>query len=160
MYWRMPRSEWRRSSATRNREEFRDSVEVGTATGILAYDKGVAVGWCSVAPRESHAALLRSRILRPIDDQPTWSIVCFVIARSHRRRGVMTALARAAVDHAAASGAAVVETYPFDHATDAPIDDGSAFMGLVKVFRGAGFVEVARQARHVVMRRQIARGTG
>lgn len=34
----------------------------------------------------------RSRILKPVDDQPVWSIVCLFVHRNHRGAGVSTAL--------------------------------------------------------------------
>ena len=37
-----------------------------------------------------------SRILKPLDDSPTWSIVCLFIRKDHRRRGLSTALINAA----------------------------------------------------------------
>ena len=61
-----------------------DSSEV---PGLLAYDGNEPVGWCALAPRERYLRLARSRILKPVDGKPVWSVVCFFVARSHRRKG-------------------------------------------------------------------------
>ncbi|GAB4506196.1 MAG: GNAT family N-acetyltransferase [Anaerolineales bacterium] len=143
MWWRLTRAEFDRMKGEGNREAMRALVESVRVPGILAYAGGMPVGWCSVAPREEFGALARSRVLRPVDDAPVWSVVCFFVDKAHRRRGLTVALLRAAVDYAAAHGATVVEGYPTDpKKADAP----AAFLytGTVSAFRKAGFVEVAR----------------
>lgn len=50
----------------------------------LAYHEGHSVGWCSVAPRGEFPRLERSRILRPVDRQPVWSVVCFFVDKPYR----------------------------------------------------------------------------
>jgi len=128
-----------------NRLAMKALVESGRVPGILAYSGGVPVGWCSVSPREEFGALARSRVLRPVDDAPVWSVVCFFVGKAHRRRGLTVALLRAAVDYAAAHGAAIVEGYPTEpKKADAPAV--FLYTGTVSAFRKAGFVEVARRS--------------
>ncbi|TLN17233.1 GNAT family N-acetyltransferase, partial [bacterium] len=108
MYWRREGA-WEGGNGDANREKMHTLVQGGTLTGLLAYAGSDAVGWVSVAPRVDYAALARSRVLAPVDEQPVWSIVCFFIQRGWRRKGVMRALLRGAVDYAAAHGAHIVE---------------------------------------------------
>ena len=155
MWWRLTRSEFERQKGEDNRQAMKALVESGEVPGILAYAEGEPVGWCSVAPREAFGALQRSRILKPVDEQPVWSVVCFFIAKAHRRKGLTVELLKAAVDYAAAHGAKVVEGYPVEpKKADAP--DAFMYTGIASAFRRAGFVEVARRSEtRPIMRRVI-----
>ena len=53
-----------------NRQAMRQIVESGAVPGLLAYHEGQPIGWVAVAPRKDYSRLQRSRILRPVDDQP------------------------------------------------------------------------------------------
>jgi GNAT superfamily N-acetyltransferase len=151
MWWRMKRSEWEHNKGEKNRRAFQKIVGSGAPTGILAYVGGQAVGWCAVAPRRDYSLLTRSRVLRPVDEQPVWSVTCFFIARAHRRAGLTVQLLRAAVDYARIQGATIVEGYPIDSRKNTP--DAFAWTGLASAFRKAGFREVARRsATRPVMR--------
>jgi GNAT superfamily N-acetyltransferase len=123
-------------SADAKRVALRELVSGGTPVGVLAYDAGVPVGWCSIAPRESYVKLGRSRSMprRTPPATSTWTVLCFFVPRSHRRRGVPAALLRGGVDYAAAQGAAVIEGYPYDTA-----GISSTHRGHSSVFRAAGF---------------------
>ena len=145
MWWRLPQSEFNRGVGAPNRAALQAIVAAGRVPGLLAYHDGVPVGWCAVAPREEFGRLQRSPNLRPLDDQPVWSIVCFFIDRKWRGQGVGAALLRAAVRFAAAQGATVVEGYPVDPG-QRRLPTASAFTGVVGMFEQAGFREVARRA--------------
>ena len=145
MWWRQKHSEFERNKGERNRKAMKALVESGEVPGILAYDGGRPVAWCSVAPRESFPRLSRSRILKPVDDEPVWSVVCFFIARSHRGRGVSRAILEAAAEHAGRQGARIVEGYPIEP-KKGKTADLFVYTGLASVFRKAGFDEVARRS--------------
>jgi len=66
----------------------------GPPPGLLAYEGKRAVGWVTLAPREEFLKLRRSPVMKPVDDKPVWSIVCFVVPAEHRGKGVATALLR------------------------------------------------------------------
>jgi GNAT superfamily N-acetyltransferase len=156
MLWRLRRSQFDRQKGARNKRALKALVDAGSSPGLLAYDRGEPIGWCSVAPRESFPALERSRILKPVDDRPVWSITCFFVARPHRRRGVSVGLLRAAADHVARQGGRIVEGYPVEPRTGAT-PDVFAWTGLSAAFRAAGFKEcLRRSATRPIMRREVA----
>ncbi|MEW5827230.1 MAG: GNAT family N-acetyltransferase [Candidatus Bipolaricaulota bacterium] len=156
MWWRQTAKEFAAGRGEPNRAALREIVERGEEPGILAYDRNQAVGWVAVAPRSSYARLARSRTLRPIDDQPVWSISCFFVAKTHRRRGVMRALIDAACDAAKARGAEVVEAYPVVPGDD-HYPDAFAFTGTLDAFLDAGFTIASRPSeRRAVVRRRVA----
>ncbi len=70
MWWRITRGQFEQLQGEGNRQAMQNIVESGEVPGILLYDDGDPVGWCSVAPRDRFAALQRSRVLKPIDDTP------------------------------------------------------------------------------------------
>jgi GNAT superfamily N-acetyltransferase len=153
MFWRLPSSVFSANGNAGNRKAMGALVRSGAVPGLLAYLDGAPVGWVSVAPREAFARLERSPRLGRVDDRPVWSVVCFFVAREHRRRGLMRRLLEAAVDYVRGQGGRIVEGYPIT------VDDYTGvkgYMGLVRTFRAAGFVEVARPAgQRVVMRRVL-----
>lgn len=151
-YWRIKRSEFDGWSPERKRALLKGATEAGDVPGLLAYRGGAPVGWVAVQPRTAFAALERSPTLKRIDDAPVWSITCFFIHKEHRGTGVMRALLDAAVAHARASGASIVEGYPT--IARKPLRGADGYMGLVPAFERAGFREVARpSATRRVMRR-------
>jgi ribosomal protein S18 acetylase RimI-like enzyme len=87
--------------------------------------------------------LARSPVLKPVDDRPVWSLVCFVVAGSCRRRGVAEALLGGAVAYAAEQGAEILEAYPVDK--PGPGRDDSLWFGSKSMYDRAGFIEVARR---------------
>ena len=145
MYWRLRRSEFEQFKGEGNRQFLKSIVEAGEVPGLLAYHDGLPVGWVSVEPRPAFPALERSRILKPVDDQPVWSVVCFYVARGYRRKGVTVALLRAAVGYARQQGAAILEGYPVEP-KDAKAPDPFVYTGLASAFRQAGFQEVLRRS--------------
>ena len=123
----------------------REGVARDRAPGLVAYEGEVAVGWVSVGPREDYERLAHSKVLAPVDATPVWSIVCFVVGRRWRGRGVARALLDAAVGYARDHGATMLEAYPVDVADGERIGVGEAYKGTLAMFQRAGFTEVARR---------------
>ena len=145
MYWRLTRSQYEDQHGEYNRRSLKALVESGSIPGILAYEDGEPVGWCSIAPRNEFPTLGRSRILKPVDDQPVWSVVCFFVARKQRRRGLTVQLLKAAIEFARSKGAKVIEGYPVEpKAGKSP--DVFVYTGISSAFEQAGFVEVLRRS--------------
>jgi GNAT superfamily N-acetyltransferase len=142
MYWRIgpryldrPRED--------NKQDLSQLAASAQSPGLLAFDGGVAVGWCELAPRTDLRWLARARYLQPVDDLPVWSIPCFYVRRTHRRQGVMGALIAAALPVAASAGAPALEGYPVD--TAVPAHTRNLFPGVVSAFAQHGFQVVARR---------------
>jgi GNAT superfamily N-acetyltransferase len=119
-------------------------IDSGTPTGLLAYFHGEVVGWVAVEPREAYDKLAHSRVLKPVDDQPVWSVTCFFVAKKHRRNGITVELLKAAVEHVRSHGGKIVEGYPVDAQKDMPAP--FIYTGTASAFEQAGFKEVARNS--------------
>lgn len=133
-----------------NRRAMKALVDGGTVPGLIGYDDGVPVAWVSLGPREDYPKLRRSPIMKPVDDRPVWSIVCFFVDEGARGRGLSQEMLQAAVDYARSCGARLLEAYPVDKA--GRTDPDSMFFGAKSIYDRAGFREVARRkpARPVV----------
>jgi GNAT superfamily N-acetyltransferase len=137
MRWRMTSTEFRRSTKPERVAALEGLVRQGIPVGLLGYAEEEPIAWCSIAPRETYAALERSRILPRLDDAPVWSVVCFFVDRRFRRQGLTLGLLKAAVEYARAQGAQIVEGYPVQ-----PGSRSYTYMGSPTTFRQAGFHEV------------------
>ncbi|HUG13635.1 MAG TPA: GNAT family N-acetyltransferase [Thermomicrobiales bacterium] len=157
MFLRQTRSEHQAMKGNPNRQALQAIVQSGQTPGMLAYVDGDAAGWCAVAPREEFSALERSRILKPVDDAPVWSITCLFVAKEHRRQGLTLALIDAALAHARTNGATVVEAYPVEpKSSDMP--PVFIWTGVASMFAQCGFSEVARRsATRPIMRISLDR---
>lgn len=157
-YLRLTNADWRQSTPASNREVHRraiaEAADAGRAAGLIAYDGSEpgarsAIGWVSFGDRAEFARLQASAVLRPIDDKPVWSIVCFVVAARARRQGLAGRLLDAAIDFARDHGARLLEAYPVDTSTGRKRSSGDLYRGTVSMFERAGFttVEVRRHNR-------------
>jgi GNAT superfamily N-acetyltransferase len=145
MFWRLPRKKFEAGKGAGNKRALKRIVTSGPEPGIIGYLNSEPVAWCAVAPREDYIALERSRILKPVDDQPVWSVSCLFIKKPYRRQGISAQTLRAAVAFAASQGAAIVEGYPVEPSTNT-IPDPFLWHGIASAFLAAGFQEVARRS--------------
>lgn len=114
MWWRVTSSEFQAESGDGLETRFRSIVADNRRPGLVGYVDGVPAGWVAVGDRSEFGRLNRSPKLRPIDDDPVASVVCFFVSRPHRRAGLQRALLDAAVDHARSEGYETLEGYPID----------------------------------------------
>jgi GNAT superfamily N-acetyltransferase len=144
-------------SAERNKKALKSLVDGGCVPGLIGYERKSPVGWISLGPRTDYAKLRRSPVMKPVDDKPVWSVVCFFVDRRARDRGVSKTLLKAAIDYARSQGATLLEAYPVDK----PVRSHPDFMwfGAKSIYERAGFKEVARRKKtRPVMRRSLRRG--
>ena len=105
--------------------------------GVVTYRDGEPVGWCNIGPRPEITRLARSRLIRPVDEQPVWSIVCVVVRAGHRRHGVTAPLLEGALPMPPRT------VRPRWRRTPSILRDGwdltMAFVGTKSMFDRAGF---------------------
>ena len=136
------------TTSTARKAAMNQRVAAGTPVGILGYLQGEPIAWCSVAPKATFQRLgdVEGDAAEP---DRVWSITCFFVPRQYRGLGVTAQLIKAAVAHAKAHGARVVEAYPVD-----PGSPSYRFMGFVPAFERQRFKEVGRVGtrRHIYQR--------
>lgn len=154
---------WRAVSDEQRAERLREQTHCGhpkskQTSGLVGYLDGEPVAWCAVEPRPAYTRLLTTRIewIRPTEDETDeriWAVTCFVIRAGYRKRGLMYAMARAAVDFARARGASAIESYPMITHKGKVITWGELHVGSRKVMASAGFKQVSHPTkRRFVMR--------
>jgi GNAT superfamily N-acetyltransferase len=155
MLWRLSRPAFEAGTGDNNRKAMKALFESGAVPGLIAYDGDEPVGWCSVAPRSDLPRLKTSRVLKPVDDEPVWSVTCFLIKKTHRRRGLSVALLRGAENFVRQQGAKTLEGYPIEP-TKGSYPVVYAWTGFANAFRKAGFKEIARRSEtRPIMRRAL-----
>ena len=144
-YWIRTHSQFEKHKGSGNKRAFKKRVSAGQELGLIAYAGREPVGWCAFGPRERYVRLANSRILKPIDEQAVWSLVCFFVAKDFRRSGISVELVRAAARHAKKRGARILEGYPVEPKEET-MPAAFAWTGLATAFRKAGFKEVLRRS--------------
>jgi GNAT superfamily N-acetyltransferase len=159
-YFKLTGAAWEAADARELAPRLHEQTRRSDPTpGLVAYVGDDPAGWVAVEPRDNYPRLRRSRVVtsgsaEQWGDASVWSVVCFVVRRDFRRQGVSARLLEAAVEHARAAGARVVEGYPVDPAGTTGSPTGSLYHGTVSMFEAAGFAEVAvpTPARRVMAR--------
>jgi GNAT superfamily N-acetyltransferase len=95
--------------------------------------------------------------MKPVDDKPVWSVVCFYTAKTCRGQGVSAGMLDGAIRFARSCGARCLEAYPVDRAQRSA--DESMWFGCKAMYDRAGFAEVARRKpTRPVMRKALRAG--
>jgi GNAT superfamily N-acetyltransferase len=144
MYFRMRSSDNARAKGSERKASLKALVATGPPPGLIAYLNGEPAGWVSLDARERFTMLRYSRMYKPVDDRPVWTIVCFVVGRGYRRHGMMGRLLQGAIGYARDKGAGILEAYPVESPSE--LKGYAGYMGIRSVFDRAGFKEVARLA--------------
>ena len=143
MWWRLKRSQYEKQKGDGNKKAIKKIVNSGIVPGILAYAGNIPIGWCAIEPRESYSLLENSRVLKRIDDEKVWSVVCFFIDKKYRRMGVTEKLLEEALRHAKKNRSKIIEGYPIDSKTT---PSAFAWTGFLNAFLKVGFKEVHRNS--------------
>lgn len=120
-------------------------VDDGIVTGLLVYYNKETIGWCSVAPRDDFLVLENSRVLKKVDEQKVWSIVCFYMKSSHRKKGLTPEILKEVVKYVKKKRGKIIEGYPVEPKIN-NMPSVFAWTGFASAFRKAGFEEVARRS--------------
>ncbi len=155
MLWRLPKKQMDAQMGEDNRLAMKALFESGQISGLIAFVEDNPVGWIHLDDRSAFTRLASSRVLKPVDDKPVWSVACFLIDKRHRRKGLSARLLLGACDLARERGAQILEGYPID-TPKTRYPPVYAWTGFAGAFRRAGFSEVARRSpTRPIMRRVL-----
>jgi GNAT superfamily N-acetyltransferase len=103
----------------KNKRDKKSLVNDGGFHGVLLYDRGNAIGWCTYGLKQEFPRSDSGRNYRRLnlknDPERLWRITCFFVDRDYRKKGVAKIALNAALDSIRAKGGGVVEAYPVTH---------------------------------------------
>lgn len=142
------------------RESAVQMVRSGEIQGYMAFENGLAIGWCNANDRMNYYHVGEFDLGNvPADEAPVdcqkkgqiKSIVCFEIAPEYRGRGIATKLLERVCFDAGDEGYDFVEAYP----TAREKYNALAFTGTIPFYEKAGFFPFAHKGNMVVMRKMV-----
>jgi len=158
-----PAIDWSGLDGPANRAAMRARIETGEMEGYLAYDGEAVVGWLNAQPRHKLPhAFARMDVSAPAIDVPDHDaavIVCFVVAPTHRRRGVARALLEGAIADLGARGLRWLDAFPYAPGEEPP-GDAPHYHGPLALYEAAGFARIGTDGTRAVMRRALAPAPG
>lgn len=143
MFFRMKGKDFQKRRGEGTKQDMQLLVEKNKEPGILAYVDGEPAGWCSLAPRIEFTRINNSHILKKVDEQEVWSIVCFFIDRKFRKQRLSEKLLEYSISYAKGRGAKIIESYP---RTDKNKSDDHMYVGVYSTFEKFGFKEIIRRS--------------
>jgi len=142
MVWRNMSENSNRTKKTDKKKSIIKYINNKIPIGLLCYNNNEAIGWCSIAPRESYRELSGDNTLENV-----WSLVCFFIKKEFRQKRLTEDLIKEATKFAKENGAKYLEAYPVD-----PESPSYRFMGFKPTFEKLDFEfkHKAGQRRYVM----------
>jgi ribosomal protein S18 acetylase RimI-like enzyme len=148
-WWTLTNADFQKTSLDERTELLRQQLGDDPAPALIAYVDGEPAAWVRIGPRTTQARILRTKAIishstEQLDDPDVWAISCFAVRKEHRGRGLGRSLIDAAVEHARAHGARVVEAYPVDPTAGKKKSSNALYHGVLSTFEDAGFDVIAR----------------
>ena len=142
MYCRIGKGEkWADVRGAEAKRRLKAMVQNRTVRGLIAYTGNEPIGWCTFGKRTDFSRLNRAPSLKCDDAESVYSIPCFYIKNSYRRKGIATELLRAAVALLKAEGQTILEGYPVKPTKpgNKNIPGAFAWTGTIPLFEKQGF---------------------
>lgn len=142
------------------RESAASLIEKGVLRGYLAYENGTAIGWCNANDQQNYIRVGpfvpdqrrdEDLYISPGERGKIKSVVCFEIAPGCRGKGIAKMLLQRVCEDAKAEGFAFVEAYAQEAEAFSEFD----FTGPAAMYQRAGFEEVRRWGKTIVMRKNL-----
>jgi ribosomal protein S18 acetylase RimI-like enzyme len=137
-----------------------DLIRKGQQQGFLAYSDGKVVGWCNAKARLGYTMPRRIEEAMADDAARVGSIVCFIIAKDFREKGLASAMLDAACAKFRRDGLAIAEAYPTTAPPSGPYADQIPWSahhhtGPLEMYRKAGFTVHQQLERFAVVRKTL-----
>ena len=136
-----------------NRAPMCTAIQSGAVDGMLARVDGDVVGWIHMGPvtRFNFATRFHDQ---PDDETDVAGIVCLLVAKPVRRRGVAKALLRGAIETLRDRGFRRVRAWPRTDESDGA--EMELFHGPRALYLSEGFVPIRERGHLTVMERPLA----
>ncbi len=135
-----------------SREIAEKQIDSGALSGYLAFDDGLAIGWCNANDKSNFPVepYIGESFYAPAEMREK-AVVCFEIAPEYRGKGIATALLQRVLDDAKADGYTAVHAYPVARNERYEWD----CTGPVRLYEKLGFVKISENGEKTVMRKEV-----
>lgn len=139
MSFRLPKKEFENGKSDGiNKSRMKNLVQLNKHTGVLAYLNNELFAWIALSPRSDFKRLENSRVHKPIDDIPVWTIPCFFISKPFQKKGFSTKLIIRIIEYAKQNGIHTLEAYP-NKTPKEKLPAAFLWTGMLSSFLKAGF---------------------
>jgi GNAT superfamily N-acetyltransferase len=133
-------------SQTKKRRDYaRWLIESGRMKGYLAYESGKVVGWVNTNDKRKFPRLSDVRD----SEGNVLSIVCFIVQKEYRRKGIAKKLLNRIVMDAEDKGYSIIEAYP----AKKPRSEYGSWNGPYEMYLACGFGDYKIEKTNVVRKR-------
>jgi len=139
-----PKPEEYSSSSKRRKDYAKWLIETGRMRGYLAYENGKIIGWVNVNNKEKFPRL--KEIYNK--NENVLSIVCFLVEKEHRGKGIAQKLLSKIIMDAKDKGYSIIEAYPKKKAKS----EYGSWNGPFEMYIKNGFEELEIEKNKVVRR--------
>ena len=119
-------------------------INSGKHNGFMAFIDGEPVGWINAGRKENYDRVMANKDIDYTKGKKVGAIVCFVVDRHHRGKGIATALLRQACIDFQNNGYDLVEAYP----RKSPENEAENYHGPLNMYLNNGF-EVTKELDHI-----------
>lgn len=144
--------EWCKRTSEDNRSAAVESIKSGKMKGCMAYVDNMPVGWCN-ANRKTEFNLLVKGVKAQENERNICSIVCFIVAPEHRRKGIASMMLDFICTQSQKQGFDAIEAYPAKNVQG----DAHNYHGPLQMYLSAGFSVVGATEEFDVVRKDISR---
>ncbi len=135
-------------TAEENRKASRQLILSGKMNGFIAYLDEKPVGWCNINSKQNYAKIpykekTRSKIA---------SLICFVIAPSHRKQGIARKLLKYACSYYQNKDFNIIEAYP---KKGEELSDAHSYHGPFSLYTSEGFFIYKEFKDYYVMHKKL-----
>jgi len=135
-------------SAQENRIATIDLIKNGTLKGYLAFDNDKSIAWLNANHRDNYSAIPYDKVDK---NENIGSVICFIIAKDYRRKGIARMLLNTACDGFKQQGFDFAEGYPVINVEG----DDKNYHGPLELYLSEGFYKHATEGDTIVMRKII-----
>ncbi len=140
--------QFNKRTAEQNRKASKELILSGKMNGYIAYLDGKPIGWCNVNSKENYAKI-------PYEEESEAkiaSLICFVIAPSHRKQGIARKLLRYVCTSSQKKGYDFIEVYPRKGEN---LSDAHSYRGPTSLYNSEGFSIYKEFKEYYVMRKSL-----
>jgi GNAT superfamily N-acetyltransferase len=142
---------WGKRTNEENRQTSIELINTGKMNGLLAYLDDKPIGWCNVNSRSNFRKELYKYDSRESQIKKIAGIVCFLIAKIHRKKGIARELLRHAIEVYKNKEYDVIESYP----RIGELSEAHSYRGPVSLYKSEGFEIYKKFKDFYVMRKYL-----